>query len=313
MTRSSLLAALLLCAGPAAAARRAAVPSADELLGRALEPVASYNARGRVQAFPRGGKARMQALTVTAATGRRLRRVLSSSAKKPASLVLVSDGRTQSLLYVKRGLLWSGPESSDPRADAAALKASYNLTASTGSRVANRSTWRLDFRAKAGGALRRSWWVDRRTGVILRQERFRPDGTLARRERFSRFEEAEPGEGAFERPSGSAQPWVEPGGPSWRPAGFLPVERREAGASRVLGYGDGSASFTLLSAPPGAEPPLTGRNRRTLRLRSGEARLADTDDGVAMAWRCGGRACLVVGDLLEDELIRVADSLEAAK
>lgn len=300
-----LLAGLAL---PSWAGRRVQPPPPQELLRRALSSELSYSARGRVQAFPRSGKARSQAVSVLAAPGGKKRRELASSAKKPASLLQISDGRRQALLFVKRDKLWTGPAAGAD--ELGAIRASFELSVSTGGRVARRSTWRLDFRAKAGGALRRSWWVDRKTGVPLRREAYRPDGTLARRERWSRFEPGSVPADAFALPASSAAlAWAEWGEPSWRPDGFVPVERREAGGSRIWGYGDGYASFTVVSAPAGAAPPLPGRAAR----KAGPGRMAETDDGLALAWRCGARSCLIVGDLLEDELLLVAGSMREAR
>lgn len=294
MKRFSLLALWLSCTSVATAARRSEVPPPTDLFAIALSPTASYAARGRVQAFPRTGKSRTQSVTVTAAPGGKLRRELSSNAKKPASIVYVSDGRTQSLTWVKRGKRWAGPV--DAPAD---QSTPYDLSSSSGARVAGRSTWRLDFHAKAGGVLRRSWWLDRKTGVVLRRESFRPDGTLARRERFSTFELKAPAADAFTVPAAPpAQPWAGPGVPTWRPAGFLPVEDRRSETGRLLGYGDGYAAFTIESGPVGAA--------------SGKPTMTVTGDGAAIVWRCGERSCRLSGDLLEDEAMRVMHSLEGA-
>lgn len=297
MRRSSIL-TLLLLAGPAGAARRAEVPPPGDLLSLALHPAAAYHARGRVQFFPEKGKAKTQYLTVSAAPGGRSHKEISAGAKKPPVLVLGSDGRTRRLLHVRPGTLWSGPDVDDAAGYGRLLRELYELSSSTGGVVARRSTWRLDFREKRGGALRRSWWLDRKTGAVLRREQYRAGGALWRRERLSRFEEGEAGGAAFAAPSGPARPWTEPGGLGWRPEGFVPVEYRRDGTSRVYGYGDGLASLTLTRAKN-----LAGAKRLD--------GLVARPEGLRLGWLCGADHCLLEGDVLEDELRRAAASVEA--
>lgn len=295
MRLSSAL-ALLLLAAPAGAARRAEVPPAGDLLSLALHPTASYRARGRVRYFPEKGKPKSQAFTMSA-EGVRYRKEFSSSAKKPAALILGSDGGTRRLLRVRPGTLWSGPVRDDAATHARILRELYELSSSTGGVVARRSTWRLDFREKKGGALRRSWWLDRRSGAVLRREQYRRDGSLWRRERVSRFEEGVAG--VPELPAGSARPWTEPGGVGWRPEGFVPLEYRRDGTRRVYGYGNGQDSLTLTRSSSRAAAS---------RLRGVVSRPAG---GWAMGWSCGLDHCLLEGDVLEDELRLAAASVES--
>lgn len=294
MTRSSLLLTLLLAA-PAFAARKAEVPPPADLLALALHPTASYRGRGRVQLFPAAGKPRSQHIRVEAAPGGRYHKAFAPSLKKAAALVQCSDGKTVSLLHVRSGTHWKGPAPDDAAEHSRRLSELYELAASTGSPVARRSTWRLDFRDRAG-VLRRAWWLDRRTGAVLRREQFRADGSLERRERLSRFEEAALEDSVFAPPSAPARPWAEPGAPRWRPEGFVPLESRRDGARRVLGYGDGHASLTLVSAP-GTAP-------------RGRPAVEHGPEGLRVSWACGTRVCRLAGDVPEDELLRAAASVE---
>jgi hypothetical protein len=295
MTRSSCL-ALLLLAAPASAARRAEVPPASDLLALALHPTASYRAQGRVQLFPPQGKAKSQSLRVSAA-GARSHKEFASSAKKPAALVLASDEKRQSLLHVRSGALWAGPAYDDADAHGKLLRELYELSSSSGGVVAKRSTWRLDFREKKSGALRRSWWLDRRSGAVLRREQYRADGSLSRRERFSRFQEGDPGT-AFAAPAGSARPWAETGGLRWRPEGFVPLEQRRGTGTRSYAYGDGQSSLTLTRSV------MAAGTRRVMGLIA-------KPEGLGWGWMCGEEHCYVEGDVLEDELRRAAASVEA--
>lgn len=301
MRLSSVL-ALSLLAGPALAARRAEVPPPGDLLSLALHPTASYRAKGRVQFFAAAtGKAKTQAFSMSAAPGGRYHKEFAPSAKKPAALILASDGKRWSLLHVRPGTLWTGPVLDDEAAQAKLLRELYELSSSTSGVVARRSTWRLDFREKKSGALRRSWWLDRKTGAVLRREQYRADGSLWRRERCSRFEEDGAGVPALPAPPGPARPWTEPGGLRRRPEGFVPLEYRREGTQRVYGYGDGLASLTLTRSSSRAAAP---------RLAGVVARPAG---GLAMGWSCGLDHCLLEGEVLEDELRLAAASVEASR
>lgn len=296
MTRSRLLALALLLAAPASARRKAEVPPPSDLLSIALHPTASYRGQGRVQYVAPGGKAKSQALSV-AASGARFRREVASSAKKPAALVEASDGKTRSLLHVRPGTRWAGPAFDAAELRTKLLNELYDLRSSTGGTVAKRSTWRLDFHEKKGGALRRSWWLDRRSGAVLRREQYRADGSPWRRERLSRFVEGEPGAEALELPSGETRAWTEPGGLRWRPDGFLPLEARRDGGKRVYGYGDGRSALTLVVSPM----------RRGFGPSFGAVSGSDV---LRLRWDCGGKDCALSGDVLEDELRLAAASVE---
>ena len=164
MTRYKFALLCLLGAAPLQAKPRAARPEADALLLRALSgPSTGYAAVERVQVFLAGRKPKALKVNVTAVSGRVRREVLPSK-RTGAPLVQVRELEA-------------------PAAGLARLRGIYDLSVSTGGAVAKRKTWRIDLRLKSGH-LRRSLWVDRDSGLLMKRETYRDDGTLARRERI---------------------------------------------------------------------------------------------------------------------------------
>lgn len=164
MTRYKLAALLVLTALPLQAKPRAARPGADELLLKALAgPATGYAAVERVQVFLPGKKPKALKVLVSGQAGAIRREVLPPK-KKAAPLVQVR-GREEA------------------QAGLARLRGLYAVTVSTGGVVAKRKTWKLELRLKSG-VLRRALWVDRDSGLLMKRETYRDDGTLRRRERI---------------------------------------------------------------------------------------------------------------------------------
>lgn len=220
MTRFKLAALLALTAVPLSAKPRAPRPSAEALLLKMLAgPATGYACVERVQVFLPGKKPQALKANITALPGGRVRREIVSRKKKAAPLVQVHDGRDRE----------------KPEAGLARLRSLYDLSVSTGGVVAKRKTWRIDLRLK-GGALRRALWVDRDSGLLMKRETYRGDGTLARRERVMKLAlPAVVDPGSF-----VAGPSVGP----WTPAGF--VFTGESGGVRR--YSNGLESYGISRA-----------------------------------------------------------------
>lgn len=199
MIKALLLAAL--AAAPAAAKPRVPRPEASELVLSALTgPATSYAAVQRVQVFLPGAKPKAVTASLTVLPGRRVRREVKPRRKSASPFVLVTVD----------------PES--PEAGLARLRSLYDLSVSTGGVVAKRKTWRVDLTLK-GGLRRRSLWVDRESGLLLKRETYRDDGTLARRERLTKLELGAPVDA-------SAFAAAAPGKP-WAPEGFVPAGAKD--------------------------------------------------------------------------------------
>lgn len=321
MRISGVLLVALWLAAPAAAARRRPLPEAAELLNRTLAaPSFPYAARERVQAFGPSGKAKAQSRCIQyQAPGRR--RVEGSARKSgPLSLLIVDDGRRRLTAWPKARRAWLGPvPAEDPAAEAARLASLYDLSVSTGGRVAGKAAWRLDLRSKADDRLRRSLWIEKNGGLTLRREDYRPDGSLLRRERTSRLEAPDfaPEAFAVKAPDGAAidastAPYSGgPGAknefasrlPAWLPDGFVLLELSEASAS----YTDGLTTFTFAERGAPQAAPYASVN-----LKSSPGRYYLTGDAIALAWTAGRREYALQGDMPEADLARVADSVPVA-
>lgn len=168
MTRFELAVALVLAAVPLQAKPRALKPSADELILKMLAgPATSYVAVERVQVLLPGKKPKALKVNITAIS-ERVRREVLPSRKKAASLVEIK-------VREKAG------------AGLARLRSIYEIAVSTGGVVAKRKTWKIALRLKSG-TLRRALWVDRDSGLLMKRETYRDDGSLARRERLVKLD-----------------------------------------------------------------------------------------------------------------------------
>lgn len=298
MTTERLLAVLLLLAAPVRAARRP-VPSAEELLRAAVSATAqARTARVRVQAFDASGKAKAQYRLETVRSDG-ARRVEGGSKKGGvAALSIVSDGKTRLTAWPKAGRAWSGPApAQDADAERTRLSSLYDLSVSTGGRVAGKAVWRLDMRSKADGRVRRSLWLAKTGGALLRREDYRPDGTLLRRERVTRL--LPPADADFSPvPPAGARAAALPG---WVPDGFTLESQDARGA--VLTDGLRTVGFVRVPAAP------SGRPYAEVRLRSGVGRFYAEAGGVRLVWSGGSLS----GDLPEADMARMADALEGAR
>lgn len=215
MTRFKLAVALALAAVPLEAKPRAPRPGADALILKMLSgPATSYAAIERVQVFLPGTKPKAQKVAVSAAGGR-VRREFLPPNKKAAPLVQVRDGER-------------------PEAALARLRGLYEMAVSTGGVVAKRKTWKLELRLRSG-TLRRALWVDRDSGLLMKRETYRDDGSLARRERIMKLSLP----AAVDR-SGLGAPDAGP----WAPDGF--VFTGESGGIRR--YSNGLESYEVSAA-----------------------------------------------------------------
>ncbi len=215
--RYKLVAVILaLCAMPSHAKPRAPRPGADALLLRMLSgPATSYAAVERVQIFSQGQKPKALKVNVTALRDGRVRREVLPPPHKKKILPLVQFRGAQ---RAEAGL--------------ARLRALYEVSVATGGVVAKRKTWKLELRLKSG-VLRRALWVDRDSGLLMKRETYRDDGSLRRRERLIKLElPAAVDASAF----GVAPP---PG--TWAPDGF--VFAGEIGGARR--WSNGLESYEL--------------------------------------------------------------------
>lgn len=318
--RAEFFLALALAASPAAARPRAVPPDAAALLIRALSaPATGFMALGRVQTFLPGRKPKGLGVTTYVLPDGRRRVEVRKSPRRPPETVLVDDGRRRLLSWPRLGSAWTAETGNAPAEEQAArLRALFSVTVTTGGHVAKRKTWRLNL-AAPDGRVRRSLWVDRETGLLLKRETYRLDGTLMRRERTTKLAglprdvssfESSPPDGAAVSPvggpRGSGPSLSRP--PQWLPDGFLPLETRsEPGGVRAV-YGDGLLSFAVRETGDASDPVES--TSREVALKDGvKAVLFMGPDRLTLIRRTGGRVYSISGDLAEDDLVRVAESI----
>lgn len=223
MMRYELALIAALTAVPLQAKPRAPLPGAEALILKMLAgPATSYAAVERVQVFQPGGKPK--ALKVLISSRARLtRRETVPPKKKAAPLVEVRAREVAS-------------------AGLARLRGLYEISVSTGGVVAKRKTWKLELRLK-DGTLRRALWVDRDSGLLMKRETYRDDGTLRRRERIVKLSLPASVPAAFaEAPAAGA----------WVPEGFVFAGMSD-GARR---YSNGLESYEVRDV--GGKAVVTG-------------------------------------------------------
>lgn len=321
----------------AASVSAAALPQPVELIRRSLEPSRAFQGNVLVEIASPGG-ARRKELRVASAPGGRYRRELYPRSGEP-NQIAVSDGRVEWVYDRARGKVWKGsPPEPDykrlgPEEEQELLKSNYRATVSAGEPVARRATWRLELRAKDGGLLRRRLWVDRKEGVVLRSESFRPDGMLSSWMSFTAisFPSAvdstlflfTPPAGAsvverseadyMEQDEAEQAAGFKPRLPARLPPGFVleSLDVLPRGKKRIVHarYSDGMTVLSLFQCPPRVRLDLGRGRKRPARLSTGRGTLSWEDEGTVLSWSAGGSRFALVGDLPEAELIRTAESL----
>lgn len=340
MTRAALLAAALLCAVPSFAARRkAAPPDAAELLRRSLAPTAaSYEGLMTVEVFENGRGTTKQVAVRWQKPGLWRREVLDADGK-PAQTA-VSDGKREWIHDAARARVWEG-EPADPDVKRLSpddefdlLTENYEVTAGTAAlTVAGRSCWPVELRARAEGRLQRRLCVDKRTGLALSTQDFRPQGELASSARFERLTfprrqakalfKFTPPEGAkvvkrldadykaLEDAKSSSG--MDPKTPGWLPPGYVfeSLDVLPRGGSRIIHYrySDGVNVLSLFQCPPKLKLDFGAKTAQTLRLDGAEGTLAWTQEGRALGWEKSRARFLLVGPLSAEQMRRVADSV----
>lgn len=218
MTRFKLAVLLALTAGPLQAKPRAPLPDADALVLKALAgPATGYLAVQRVQVFLPGKKPKALKVNVAALPGGRIKLEVLGKKNTPV-LIQIRDGKF--------------PEA--PTKGLARLRSLYDLSVSTGGVVAKRKTWKVELRLKSG-VLRRALWVDRDSGLLMKRETYRDDGSLRRRERLVKLELPTLVDSAlFKRPTQETN--------FWAPDGFVCVKQGD----NVYTFSNGLETYTVV-------------------------------------------------------------------
>lgn len=182
----------LLLAVPLQAKPRVPRPEADALIRRMLAgPSTGYISEERIQVFLSGKKPKALKIRRTGHADGRVKSE-QTSVKKKGPILLGIDVARES-----------------PETGLARLRSFYELTVSTGGVVAKRKTWKVELRLKPSGVLRRALWVDRDSGLLMKRETYRDDGSLSRRERLVKLElPAQVSDADFPAQARSTGPWI---------------------------------------------------------------------------------------------------------
>lgn len=333
--RSSVLAVLLLLPAPSFAKGRAkktaqALPAAADVLAQALAPSApAYE--GRVSVDGKLMRVRFEP------PDRYRREILGPDGR--AVQVVVSDGKTEWIYDKARRAAWQGTPS-DPASKRLALgehsllQNNYEVTVATADRVARRSVWMLSIRSRVDGVLSRRLWVDQKTGLALKSESYRADGTVAsemefetavfprkpQKDKFFEFSLPRGAQVVKRAPAESrslaqAKPasGMDPHTPSWLPPGYvftdLDVMPRHGKSILHYRYSDGINVLSLFQCPPRVKLGLGNAKGTDVAVGKGTGTLTQTREGSVLGWSLGRSQYILVGAVPAESLQKVASSV----
>jgi outer membrane lipoprotein-sorting protein len=287
------------------------------------------NRRGRATAIRR--------IEVWAGEDGQVRREVSGP--KGLETLVVSDGSVEWLYVPALKRSWKRP-AADPFAkrfgpDEELDRVAENYAVKTeeaGKDEASRPAWRVELSARGGGAVLRRLWLDKKSGVVLRSETLRPDGSLASQMIVQKLAFGGKEDFTFAPPAGTAviegaeQDYLEldeaeetagfaPRLPSSLPKGYVleSVDVIRRGKNNVVHsrFTDGLNVLSLFQAPPKTRLGLRGRARKPIKVKGAQRALTTwTDDGNVVGWTSRGERFILVGALPVETLRTTAESVQ---
>ncbi len=283
-----------------------------------------------------GGQVQASQVRVFHAAPDRTRLEYLAAGTQPGRIVIIK-GRIQMEYVPARNQVIERPA---PEADEELLTRgvlpeilhNYNVGFGGSEQVAGRETRVINIQSKFPGRPSLRIWVARERRLILRFERYRADGTLQETSAFInvRFDpvfspdlftvSAPPGAQVQQQRNPRTMTMEEiaqrvgftPQVPSYLPAGF---QLRGGRVVNVRGqpvatfvYSDGVSTLTLFEGRGPQGPPPRGR---PVRIGSVEGTVAPRGLATLLHWNVGGISYILVGELPQDDLIRVAASIRA--
>jgi len=256
---------------------------------------------------------------------------------QPHRIVIINGGRTIEYIPAQNRLVSrSAPAADEERLTQALLphlRANYNLGIGTADQVAGRRTLVVDVKSKLPGRPSLRIWVDEEKALILRFERYGPDGTLQESSAFLKVQfdpvfppglftaPAPPGTQVEQHHAPNNMSLAEiaqrvgfsPRMPAYLPPGFQLTRSRvvqiHGQPAAVFAYSDGVSTLALFESRGAQGPPPRGRQ---VQIGSVAGTIAPQRTGTLVHWNAGGISYTLVGELPRDDLVRIAASVPAA-
>jgi outer membrane lipoprotein-sorting protein len=311
-----------------------------DVLREVMEPPDQpYQAEVTVQGGREAGVSVPPRLMVVSFSPPNLYRRETRDASGAVQQLVVEDGRSEWIYDPVRRKAWQGPSADPlfkrfgPDEEIDLISENYEVSIATGERVAVHPTWRLELRSRTSAALARRLWVDRKSFIVLRDETFRPDGSLGDSIVFTSlsagapldpelFRFSPPAGGAVVRrgepdylglDEAKAAAGVEPRLPAWLPSGYVfeSLDVIPKGRRNVVHYrfSDGMGALSLFQCPPRVRLNFGGRQRQRVKLSVGRGYRTQTPEGNVLVWNSRGSHFVLIGPLSDDILRRVAESV----
>lgn len=253
---------------------------------------------------------------------------------QPERIVVIAGGtQTEFIPAKKQFLRRPAPEASEEgltRQILPQVEANYDVRFQSAERVAGRETRVIAVDSKFPGRPRLRLWVDTQRRLILRFERYGPAGVLREASSFltvqmdpllsaDLFVLTPPPGIHVQTPRGGGKMTEEeiarrvgfaPQLPAYLPAGYQLVRSRvltiRGTPTATFAFSDGISGLTLFESrgPQGPAP-----NGRKLRVGTAEGTVAHRGVATVLHWNSGGISFTLVGDLPQDELVRVGASV----
>jgi peptidoglycan/xylan/chitin deacetylase (PgdA/CDA1 family)/outer membrane lipoprotein-sorting protein len=306
------------------------------LQSAAIAPLhVSYQGTKTVTVWTIGGQAQASQVRIFHEAPNRTRLEYVPAGNQPERIVVITGDtavefvppRNQYIRRPARGV----DEEAFAREILPQISKNYDVRFEPTSSVAGRVTRVLDVEGKFPGRPRLRAWVDVETHLILRFERYGPSGVLREASAFLNirmnpllspdlFTVVPPaGAQVQTRPSNPGRMTIEeiarrvrfrPQIPAYVPPGYHLAGSRvstiRGAPTATFAFTDGISTLTLFeSRGPIAAPP----NGRRVRIGSEEGTVVARGVATLLHWNSGGIAFTLVGDLSQDELVRVASSV----
>jgi negative regulator of sigma E activity len=333
---SNLLAAAVLIwtAGRASATE---VPSAETLLDAVMAaPAVPYQGRVMVTQWY-GKQTHAVDMRVFVSPPDKIRREFLSPDGN-VNRISISDGDVEVVHLVRSGKTIRGDavrsyeKVLSPEAERSALISNYELSSSTGEKIAGRLTWRLLMKPKSDGKPWQSLWIDPETKVVLRSKRFLPKRPFATQAQFGSFEPGKPQDPALFIVDQSSAGVIESRGlspdfltldqlnkatgavtnlPEKLPGGFVfesadafPVNNRQVRHAR---YTDGLTVISIFLTDRPVKLPKGGALRVSDIHLPGP--LSASSAGKITRWGSGKRHYMLIGDVSRELVAEIVKSL----